>query len=158
MNNPEKNIKNWGIDADPKNDPTYPLQNRTGASHKGYNWKRPAQQPVDIEVLHSNERPNVTAVYGTSTPPSGLSGLLRRLAFRYGEGSFAHWILLLMADRINVGEGIVQDLGKGHVPNFLAEAGWKAELKHNRKAAYWRVGKLLSIVLVVLLVIIKKSR
>ena len=67
-------IKGWGVDADPKNDPTYPMKNRNNGEHAGYNWKRPPQQPITIEVLHSNERPNVTSVFGTSTPPSGLSG------------------------------------------------------------------------------------
>lgn len=124
-------IKGWGIDADPKNDPTYPMKHRTDEEQKGYSWDRPTQQPVNIEVLHSNERPNVTAVFGTSVPPSGLSGMIRRYAFKYGEGSFAHWIPLLLADRVNVVEGIVDDLRHGHIPNIFAEKGWKAEWQHN---------------------------
>lgn len=124
-------IKGWGVDADPKNDPTYPMKHRNNAEHSGYNWDRPPQQPIDIEVLHSNERPNITAVFGTSVPPNGLSGMLRRYAFNYGEGSFGHWIPLLVADRVNVVEGIVDDLVKGKIPNIFAEQGMKAELKHN---------------------------
>ena len=73
-----QHIKGWGVDADPKNDPTYPMKHRTNEEHAGYSWVRPSQQPVNIEVLHSNERPNVTAVFGTSSPPSGLSGMIRR--------------------------------------------------------------------------------
>ncbi|AHM60899.1 hypothetical protein D770_13225 [Flammeovirgaceae bacterium 311] len=126
-----KHIKGWGIDADPKNDPTYPIKKRTDDEHDGYSWDRPAQQPIDIEVLHSNERPNVTAVFGTSVPPSGLSGMIRRQAFKYGEGSFAHWIPLMLADRVNVVEGIVDDLMHAKVPNIFAEQGMKAEWKHN---------------------------
>ena len=38
-------IKGWGIDADPKNDPTYPMKNRTNEEHKGYSWDRPTLQP-----------------------------------------------------------------------------------------------------------------
>ena len=52
----------------------------------------------DAEVLHSNERPNISAAFGTSTPPSGLSGALRRFAFRYSESSYAHWLPLMLAD------------------------------------------------------------
>ena len=153
--NYKDNIKNWGIDADPKNDPTYPIKKRTDEEQKGYTWKRPSQQPINIEVLHSNERPNVTAVFGTSAPPSGLSGILRRRAFRYGEGSFAHWLLLLLADRINEAEGVLQDVSRGRLPNILAESGWKAEWKYNRKAAYFRLGRLLMMALIPVFVILK---
>ena len=125
-------IKGWGIDADPKNDPTYPMRNRSNDDKKGYNWDRPPLQPIDMEVLHSIERPNVTAVFGTSMPPTGLSGMLRRYAFQYGEGSFGHWLPLLLADRVNVVEGIIDDLKRGHTPNIWAERGMNAEWKHNR--------------------------
>lgn len=126
-------IKGWGMDADPDNDPTYPMRKRTEADHAGYSWPRPAQQPVDVEVLHSNERPNVAAVFGTSTPPSGLSGLLRRFAFRYSESSYGHWLPLMLADRIGVVEGLLGDLRRGHLPNIFAELGWRAEWRHNRR-------------------------
>jgi hypothetical protein len=126
-------IKGWGVDADPKNDPTYPMKHRNNAEHAGYSWARPTQQPIDVEVLHSNERPNLTAVFGTSTPPAGLSGVLRRIAFKYSESSYAHWLPLMLADRVNMVEGIVSDLVHGHVPNIVQERGWKAEWRHNRK-------------------------
>lgn len=64
----------WGLDANPENDPTYSMKKRTNEEHQGYSWVRPTQQVVDVEILHSNERPNVTSVFGTSTPPYGLSG------------------------------------------------------------------------------------
>lgn len=127
-------IKGWGIDADPKNDPTYPMRKRSEDDHKGYSWKRPPLQPIDIEVLHSIERPNVTAVFGTSMPPSGLSGMIRRHAFQYGEGSFGRWLPLILADRVNVVEGIIEDLKNGHVPNIWAERGMNASWKYNRKS------------------------
>jgi hypothetical protein len=126
-------IKGWGIDADPKNDPTYPMKKRNNAEHDGYNWKRPPQQPIDMEVLHSIERPNVTAVYGTSKAPSGLSGMIRRYAFSHSENSYLHWLPLILADRVNEVEGIVEDLAHGKVPNIFAEKGWTARWKHDRK-------------------------
>ena len=126
-------INGWGIDADPKNDPTYPIKKRTNEEHKGYNWDRPPQQSLTIEVLHSNERPNITAVFGTSVPPSGLSGIIRRYAFKYGESSYGHWLPLILADRINVVEGIIDDLRRGYVPNIFAEKGLKADWKHDRE-------------------------
>ncbi|GGG39616.1 hypothetical protein [Hymenobacter glacieicola] len=127
-------LPGWNIDNDPENDPTYPMRTRTPDDHKGYSWERPTQQPINIEVLHSIERPNVTAVFGTSVPPSGLSGVIRRFAFKYSENSYLHWLPLLLADRVNVVEGIVEDLGHGKVPNIFAEKGYATEWKHNRTA------------------------
>ncbi len=125
-------IKGWGVDADPNNDPTYPMKHRNNGEHAGYSWERPLQQPITVEVLHSNERPDVTSVFGTSTPPLALSGVLRRIAFRYSESSYGHWLPLMLADRVSVVEGVLSDLKHGHVPNVFAERGWKAEWKHNR--------------------------
>ena len=132
-------IKGWGVDADPKNDPTYPMKKRNNGEHAGYSWERPPQQPVTVEVLHSNERPNVSAAFGTSTPPSGLSGMIRRYAFKYSESSYGHWLPLMLADRVGVVEGYLEDLARGHVPNVFAERGWKAEWKHNRRSLLTRI-------------------
>lgn len=134
-----KDIKGWGVDIDTKNDPTYPIKHHVEDEHNGYSWERPKQQPVNIEVLHSNERPYITAVFGTSVPPGGISGMLRRYAFRFSEGSFGHWIPLMLADRVNVVEGIIDDLRKGHIPNIFAEKGMKAVWKYNKKALLRRV-------------------
>ena len=118
-----KHIKGWGIDANPENEPTYPMKKYNGADHERLNYQRPEQQPVDMEILQSNERPNVTAVFGTSSPPSGVSGAIRRFAFKFSEGSAGHWFSLILADRINVIEGILDDIKRGHVPNIIAERG-----------------------------------
>ncbi len=132
-------IRGWGVDADPKNDPTYPMKNRNDGEHAGYSWERPLQQPITIEVLHSNERPNLTSVFGTSTPPSGLSGAIRRAAFRYSESSYGHWLPLMLADRVSVVEALLGDLKHGHVPNVFAEGGWKAEWEYNKTGLVRRI-------------------
>lgn len=132
-------IKGWGIDADTKNDPTYPMKKRSGQEHQGYKWKRPPQQPVNTEVLRSVERPNITATFGTSAPPSGLSGRIRRWAFRFSESSYGRWLPLLLADRLGMVEGIVDDVKQGHLPNIFAERGWQAEWKYNRKELMQKV-------------------
>src|SRR5579875_1125029 len=103
-------VPGWGIDADPENDPTYPMKTRNNGEHAGYTWPRPPQQPETVEVLHSIERPNLTAVFGTTTPPTGLSGAIRRFGFRYSESSYAHWLPLMFADRVAAVEGILSDL------------------------------------------------
>ena len=127
-------INGWGVDADPKNEPTYPMKHYNGDDHNRINWVRPALQPQTVEILHSIERPNLTAVFGTSVPPSGLSGVIRRYAFKnFSENEYGHWLPLLLADRINVVEGMIDDLKHGHIPNIFAEKGLKAEWKFNRK-------------------------
>jgi len=141
-----KNIPGWGIDADPQNDPTYPMKDRTDAEQTGYSWERPPQQPVSVEVLHSNERPNVSAVFGTAAPPSGLSGQLRRYAFQYSESQFRHWLPLVLADRVNVVEGLVDDLRGGRIPNIFAEKGWKALWKHNPRGLATNVALTVGVV------------
>jgi hypothetical protein len=123
----------WAIDADHDNNPTYPMRRRLDAEAERSGWTRPAQQPIDVEVLRSIERPDVTAVFGTSTPPSGLSGMIRRAAFAYSESSYLHWLPLVLADRINVVEGILDDLSRGRIPNTVAEAGGRAQWRYNRR-------------------------
>jgi hypothetical protein len=127
-----KDIPGWGIDADPQNNPTYPMKNWTGADHQRLNYERPPQQPVNVEVLLSIERPEVTSVIGTSTPPSGLSGAIRRYAFKYSESTYKHWVPLVIADRVGVVEGYIDDFKKGIIPNPFAERGLPAEWKYNR--------------------------
>ena len=132
-------VLGWGVDIDPKNDPTYPMKHRTDGEHAGYSWERPPQQPATVEVLHSIERSDLTTAFGTSTPPSGPSGAIRRFAFRYSESSYGHWLPLMLADRVGVAEGVLNDLKNGRVPNVLAERGWKAEWEHNRTGLARRI-------------------
>jgi hypothetical protein len=125
-------VKGWGVDADPRNDPTYPYRQR-GDNGPGMTWDRPPQQRPSVEILRSVEHNRLPAVVGTSTPPSGLSGMIRRAAFRYSESDWTHWLMLLGADRLNVVEGLLQDLGRGRVPNIPAEMGIRSAWRHDRQ-------------------------
>lgn len=131
-------IQGWGADLEHKNRPAYPKE-RTPPRLEGIHWDQPEPQPDKVEVLHSNERPGMTPVYGTTVPPSGLSGMIRRSAFNYSENDVRHWLMLLFADRINMVEGLGEDLMKGHIPNIFAEMGWKSEWKYNRKGAITKI-------------------
>lgn len=127
-----KKIPGWGMDADPKNEPTYPMKNYTGADHDRIRYERPVQQGQEVEILKSTERPALTAVFGTSVPPSGLSGMVRRYAFRHSEDRYRHWLPLILADRINMVEGLFEDFAQGHVPNIIKERGWVMEWRYRR--------------------------
>lgn len=125
-------IPGWGVDANPENDPTYPMRDRSHEDKRGMNWTRPPRQRRTVEVLRSIERYDLPAVFGTSVPPSGVSGMIRRQAFRYSESQWAHWLMLMAADRLNVVEGVVDDFGRGRIPNIPGEMGIRSELQHNR--------------------------
>lgn len=146
-------IPGWGIDADPKNDPTYPMRHVEDQQSRGLTWDRPAQQHPTVEILRSIEHNRLPAVLGTSTPPSGLSGMIRRYAFRRSESDWWHWLLLMGADRVNVVEGILEDLGGGKVPNIPGEMGARAERQHNKEGLAVKVGVGLAVSAVLLTVL-----
>ena len=127
-------IPGWGADLDHENRPGYPME-RTPPRLEGVHWDQPQQQQETVEILHSTERPGITPIFGTTVPPSGISGKVREVAFKFSENDIRHWMLLLFADRINMAEGIGADLGRGHIPNLFTETGMKSEFKYNRPGA-----------------------
>ena len=131
-------VNGWGVDADPRNDPTYPFRERAGDPGPAKTWTRPTQQQPEVEVLRSIEHNRLPAVVGTSTPPEGLSGTMRRAAFRFSESDWTHWLMLLGADRVNVVEGVLADLARGRIPNIPAEMGVGAAWRHDRTALVTR--------------------
>ncbi len=132
VNDPAQ-ITGWGVDADPDNDPTYPMRDRSHEDKGGMNWTRPPLQHPDVEILQSIEHKRLPASVGTSTPPRGLSGAIRRAAFKYSESQWAHWLMLIFADRVNVVEGNLRDLTRGRLPNHWREMGLSASWKHDKQ-------------------------
>ena len=124
-------IKGWGADLDRANRPAVPME-RTPPRYTPADIPEPVPQAQKVEVLVSTERPGITQLFGTAQPPSGLSGMLRRAAFTMTENDIRRWLVLLLADRVNVVEGVVEDLAQGHVPNILGEMGIKSEWQHNK--------------------------
>ncbi|MEW7850223.1 hypothetical protein AB2N08_16125 [Massilia aurea] len=124
-------IQGWGADLDRKDRPGVPME-RTPPRFINVPAGDPAPQAQHVEVLVSTERPGRTPLFGAVQPPAGLSGSVRRQAFKFTENDVRHWLLLLLADRVNVVEGIGEDLAKGTIPNVLAEMGIKAEFRHNK--------------------------
>jgi len=125
-------IEGWGADLDPANRPAVPMEKPSEVlTPRG---KVTVRQVPTVKIHKSIEHPDLTPVFGTSCPPSGLSGRLRDFAYRFSEGRMTHWLTLLLADRVNVVEGIVEDLRKGRVPNPIKERGWKSELTHASSA------------------------
>lgn len=131
LENSKSHIPGWGSDADKTKRPAYIMWQRPEGG-TGAHWEEPEQQP-NFSDFHSIERHRHTHVFGDTVQPSGVSGIIRKIAFRYGEGSFAHWMLLIFADRVNMFEGIADDLSKGIWPGLLRERGWNVDKKFKTK-------------------------
>lgn len=114
-------IPGWGADLDRRKRPAVPMEQapREDDAH----WDVPEAQVPTVEILHSIERPGLTPVFGTACPPKGLSGKLRRIAFRRSESDVRHWMMLLMADRVDVVESMFDDARKSKKVHALAVVG-----------------------------------
>ena len=93
-------IPGWGADLDRDMRPAVPKERMP--PRLDHIDMDPPRQPANVEILHSIERPGLTTVFGTSLPPRGLSGWIRRRAFRHSESNIGHWMLLIAADRVDV--------------------------------------------------------
>jgi len=104
-------IPGWGADLDPADRPSYPRE-RFDPGATGAHWEFPERQEERWPRERSIEHEFLTPVFGTSTPPRGLSGVLRKYSYaRFGEGRAAHWLILLGADRV--------DAVESHLLSFL---------------------------------------
>jgi hypothetical protein len=115
-------IPGWGADLDRSKRPAVPME-RQPPRLDNVHWDIPEAQPQTVEVLHSIERPGITPVFGTACPPKGLSGKLRRAAFRHSEGRLRHWMTLLLADRVDVVESLFDDARKSKRVHSVAIVG-----------------------------------
>lgn len=148
-------VPGWGIDADPNDRPNYPIKHYTGSDHERIHWQRPPLQPATVEILKSTERPYLPAVFGTPNPPKGLSGALRRIAFRYSENMNRRWLLLIFADRVNSFEGMLADIFLFRFPNYIKEHGGRALWKHRPAVLLGKIFiRILFIAVIVTLIIL----
>ncbi len=93
-------IPGWGADLDPADRPSYPKLQYPADT--GAHWDFPERQPEKEPRERSIEHAFVTPVFGTAQPLKGLSGAIRRLAYRrFSEGRLAHWLLLIVGDRVD---------------------------------------------------------
>ncbi len=122
-------VPGWGADLDPADRPSVPRE-VFDPGVTGAHWDLPEQQPENVPRERSIEHARLTPVFGSTLPPRGLSGVLRRRAFAYSEARAAHWLILLAADRVDVVESNVRDLARGRVSNPVA-TGLRSELSHH---------------------------
>jgi hypothetical protein len=124
-------IPGWGADLDPADRPSVPRE-RFDPSLSGAHWEHPERQPEPWPRERSIEHTELPPVFGTTCPPKGLSGAIRRLAYaRYSEGRAAHWLLLMAGDRVDALESGLRSLLTLRPDNPITETGVLAEVKHH---------------------------
>jgi hypothetical protein len=130
-------IPGWGVDLDPKDRPSVP---RERFEPTGAHWEFPERQPEKWPRERSIEHKFLTPVFGTSCPPKGLSGVLRKVAYaRYSEGRAAHWLILLAADRVDAIESHLTSFASLHPDNPVTETGVLSEFSRHGLSS--RLGK-----------------
>jgi hypothetical protein len=121
-------IPGWGADLDPRDRPAVPREVFDPAA-SGAHWELPEQQPELWPRERSIEHGRLTPVFGTSTPPKGLSGVVRKYAYRrYSEARAAHWLLLIAADRIDAVESHLASFLTTRPDNPITETGVLGEV------------------------------
>ena len=124
-------IPGWGADLDPKDRPSFPKE-RFDLPATGAHWEFPERQEEKWPRERSIEHKFLTPVFGTSCPPKGLSGIMRKYAYkRFSEARAAHWLILMGADRIDALESHVGSLLSGKPDNVVKETGIASEFSHH---------------------------
>lgn len=123
-------IPGWGVDLDPADRPSVPRE-RFDPGATGAHWDLPDRQPEPWPRERSIEHEMLPPVFGTTCPPKGASGAIRKLSYaRYSEGRAAHWLLLLLADRVDAIEAHLRSLATTRPDQPVTQSGISGEIGH----------------------------
>lgn len=106
-------IEGRGADLDPSQRPGIPMELNPQPLPGSQVPITPQQS--DYPVLLHGGKQRKPPVYGTAAPPKALSGMLRKLAYKYPDHWARHWMMLIMADRV--------DSWEHNLPRILPVAG-----------------------------------
>lgn len=124
-------IPGWGVDLDPRDRPSVPRL-QFDPELTGAHWDFPERQPERWPRERSIEHKFLTPVFGTSCPPKGLSGVMRKFAYKkYSEGRAAHWLILIAADRVDALESNLLSFLSLRPDNPLTETGVLSEFSRH---------------------------
>ncbi|TLM84490.1 hypothetical protein FDW83_07150 [Pseudarthrobacter sp. NamE2] len=130
-------IPGWGVDLDPADRPSFPREQP--GIETGAHWDFPERQPENWPREKSIEHAMLPPVFGTSTPPAGVSGAIRKYAYKYSEGRAAHWLLLIAADRVDAWENHLKSFASFRPDNPVTQTGVLSEF--SRGGIRSRAGK-----------------
>ena len=128
-------IPGWGVDLDPALRPSSRKQLPPQPA-AGVHWDAPERQPEHRPRERSIEHGQLPAVFGTTLPLRGASGAIRRYAYRrFSEGRAAHWLLLLLGDRVDAWESHLRSFATLRPDNPLTQTGIRSEFTHHGLAS-----------------------
>ena len=90
--------------------------------------QKPSQEILVGVEARINVGDDITPVFGDTIPPGGLSGIIRRIGYKYPEHHAARWMIVLLGDRVDVWEG----RAKRHPFRTLAILGAAAMILRSR--------------------------
>lgn len=125
-------IPGWGADLDPADRPSYPKELSLTPEDNGAHWDFPDRQPELSPRERSIEHTMLPPVFGTAQPLSGVSGGIRRFAYRrFSEGRAAHWLLLVLGDRVDSTGSHLRSFATGRPDNPITETGVPSEFRRH---------------------------
>ncbi|WP_323960254.1 hypothetical protein GC088_02005 [Arthrobacter sp. JZ12] len=134
-------IPGWGADLDPADRPSFPRE-RFDPAATGAHWDVPEPQPGRENRERSIEHEAVPPVFGTSVPLKGASGMIRRYAYSsFSEGRAAHWLLLILGDRVDAWESHLRSFASTKPDNPITETGILSEPRRRGLASRFGVGR-----------------
>ena len=120
-------IPGWGVDLDPAvrpNDPKLQWKDDLTGALSETTERQAERWPRERSIEHGQ----LTPVFGTSCPPKGLSGVMRKVAYRrYSEAQVGHWLLLLASDRVDAWESHLRSLATLHPDDPVTQVRWMLE-------------------------------
>ena len=133
LREPAENLRSrvpgWGADLDPADRPSFPREQP--GIETGAHWDFPERQPEKWPRERSIEHAFLPPVFGTSTPPAGVSGVSRKYAYKVRDGRAAHWLLLIAGDRVDAMEHHVKSLATLRPDNPVTETGVLSEFSRH---------------------------
>jgi len=91
----------WGVDLDMSRRPGVPREKSPPVPFPNTRYPPEKQQGVPASPMHGRPNKTMPPVFGTSTPLRGLSGVVRRAAYRLPDHKPTHWLLMLLGDRVD---------------------------------------------------------
>ncbi len=91
----------WGIDRDPSRRPGNPMVRKDPRPLPNTHFPPEQQQGEPTAPRHGRPNKPMPPVFGTAIPLRGLSGAIRKLAYRYPDHYPRHWLLKLLGDRVD---------------------------------------------------------
>ncbi|WP_203582099.1 hypothetical protein [Microbacterium hibisci] len=122
-------IPGWGADLAAADRPAFPREQP--GIETGARWDLPEQQQASGPREKSVEHDRLTPVFGTAQPLHGVAGAVKRYAYdKYSEGQTAHWLLLILGDRIDSATAHARSLFSRRPDDPLTQSGILGERGH----------------------------